>query len=116
MVFLFAILLLMAAVLYYGRYFRQRDNLTAEVLCDGVLIRKIELRKEAAEEFAVVFKTGKNVIRVEKGKIAVISADCPDKDCVRRGWLKYRGDSAICLPNHLSIRIRGASEVDAVTF
>lgn len=116
MTILFLILLLLLSTLYFVRYFNSQENLTAEVLSNGELIRKINLKKDSAEKFVITYKNGENIICVEEGKIAVISATCPDKDCVRRGWLKKRGDSAVCLPNRLSIRIIGAAEVDAVTF
>lgn len=116
MTILFLILLLILSAFYTVRYFNSQESLVAEVISNGELVRKINLKKASAEKFVITYKNGENIIYVEEGKIAVISANCPDKDCVRRGWLKKRGDSAVCLPNRFSIRITGAAEVDAVTF
>jgi hypothetical protein len=55
-------------------------------------------------------------LRTEDGRITVIEANCPDRDCVKRGWLKKPGDSAVCLPHRLVIRLTGESEVDGVTY
>lgn len=44
-------------------------------------------------------------IRVEKGRIRFVKADCPDKICVNTGWLEEPGDIAVCLPNRAVIRI-----------
>jgi hypothetical protein len=53
---------------------------------------------------------GFNVVEV-KGKAArVKDADCPDRLCVRQGWLSKPGDQAVCLPHRLVVRIRGDRE------
>jgi hypothetical protein len=44
-------------------------------------------------------------IRVEKGRIRFVKADCPDKICVNTGWLEEPGDTAVCLPNRAVVRI-----------
>ncbi|HAJ93962.1 MAG TPA: NusG domain II-containing protein [Synergistaceae bacterium] len=93
------------------------DAMTAEIIQDGKLLQRVSLKKgDPAREFAIEYKGGRNRLKAEDGKIAVIEADCPDKDCVKRGWLKRPGDSAICLPHRLVIRLTGESEVDGVTW
>ena len=60
---------------------------------------------------------GFNIIRVERGRIAVVSADCPDGACVRRGWISHAGGGAVCLPHRLVVRIKGAGGgVDGVSW
>jgi len=44
-------------------------------------------------------------ILVEKGRIRFKEADCPDKICVKTGWLQEPGDTAVCLPNRAVITI-----------
>ena len=83
---------------------------------DGKLCRCGAEKGDPAGEFAVEYKGRRNILRTEDGSIAVISADCPDKDCVKRGWLRRPGDSAVCLPNRLVVRISGKTEVDGVTW
>lgn len=93
------------------------DVMSAEITQDGKLLQRVLLKKgDPAREFVVEYNGGLNRLKAEDGKIAVIEADCPDKDCVKRGWLKKPGDSAICLPHRLVIRITGGSEVDGVTW
>lgn len=45
------------------------------------------------------------IILVDKGRIKFKQADCPDKICVKKGWLTKPGDTAVCLPNRAIIRI-----------
>ena len=84
----------------------------AQIYLDGQLIREVPLSRD--ESFAV---TGActNVITVSGGKIAVMDSDCPGKDCVHRGWISGGGESIICLPNKMEIRLTGAGTVDAVS-
>ncbi|WP_010252419.1 NusG domain II-containing protein [Acetivibrio cellulolyticus] len=57
------------------------------------------------------------VVLVEKGRIRFEEAQCPDKLCVKTGWLSERGDMAACIPNSALIKIEGQSEkVDVVTY
>lgn len=93
------------------------DVMSADIIQDGKLLQRVLLKKgDPAREFVIEYKGGLNRLKAEDGKIAVIEADCPDKDCVKRGWLKRPGDSAICLPHRLVIRLTGESEVDGVTW
>lgn len=86
----------------------------AEIKQDGKVIRTIDLDKiDTAEEIKITYKDGYNIIRVENGRIRIIDADCPDKLCVKTGWITESGQSVICLPHKLIIKIQGGSkEID----
>ncbi len=48
-----------------------------------------------------------NIIEIREGEVGVISASCPDKLCVKKGFI---GDSTlpiICLPNDIMIVVEG---------
>ena len=49
---------------------------------------------------------GFNTIRAEKGKIAIIEANCPDQLCVERGYITNSLLPSVCLPNGLIIEIQ----------
>ena len=51
-----------------------------------------------------------NVISVERGRIRVSEANCPDKACVRQGWLSGGVMPIVCLPHRLVIRLEGSWE------
>lgn len=53
-----------------------------------------------------------NVLVIEDGKAHIESADCPDKLCVKQRAISKAGESIICLPHKLVIRIEGESGVD----
>ena len=119
-----AMLLITAALLAAGvvlaaeRFFfaPAESGLTAVVTQDGRVLRRIRLSGAKNEEFTLTYKGGWNRIRVSDGEIEVSDADCRDRDCVKRGPLRRAGDSAVCLPHRLEIRLSGEPEVDGATY
>lgn len=65
-------------------------------------------------ENAVIELEGLTVV-VSEGKVYVQDADCPDKLCEKTGEIKKAGESIICLPNRVVIKISGKAEVEAIT-
>lgn len=118
MLAIFACFLIAGICIWAGkRFIPDPAVLSVEILQDGRLIRKVRLEEgKLPEEFIIRSNGGYNTIRVEGIKIAVIEADCPDGDCVHRGWLKRAGDTAVCLPHRLVIRVIGDAAVDGVTY
>ena len=54
-------------------------------------------------------------VEIKDGKIRVSEAECPDKTCVRTGWLSSSAMPIVCLPNHLIIEFEDEnSEIDAL--
>lgn len=78
---------------------------TAEIWVDSQMVRQIPLA-EAADEEIPLTEYGLNVSLVVKNhRIAFAESDCPDKICVHTGWISGEGQTAICLPNRVSIII-----------
>ena len=53
---------------------------------------------------------GTNILVIENGEAYLKDANCPDKTCVKTGKIRYVGQSIICLPNEISITVRGNSD------
>ncbi len=59
---------------------------------------------------------GRNMLRIENGTVRILEADCPRGLCVKQGEIRHAGQSVVCLPHHLVVRIEGAgSGVDLVS-
>lgn len=59
---------------------------------------------------------GYNILVIEGGETWLSEADCPNLLCVKTGKIRYAGQSIVCLPHRLAVRIvGGASALDAVT-
>lgn len=84
----------------------------AEIIHDNELIARLSLKEDqiyTPEGFDVTFE-------IRDGAAAFISSDCPDKICVNTGFISKEGQSAVCLPNRLTLRITGGSnEADVYT-
>lgn len=88
---------------------------TCEITQDGEVIRRIRLG--AGYEDTITIRAGAytNVIRIEGDAVYFIQSDCPDQVCVRTGKLTRAGQSAVCLPTRVVVRLAGTqTEVDAV--
>lgn len=59
---------------------------------------------------------GYNLLVIKSGEVYLSEADCPNLLCVKTGKIRYAGQSIVCLPHKLAVRIvGGASGLDAVT-
>jgi hypothetical protein len=95
-----------------GLYFRQLTpkGTYALIKSDGEILEKIELDAVTSPyEFTVISRHGQNTIRVENGRISVVSADCPDKICVQHPPISGSFEPIVCLPNKLVISIEDES-------
>ncbi|MBO5009012.1 MAG: NusG domain II-containing protein [Clostridia bacterium] len=81
---------------------------------DGELVREINL-SEISEPYTI--DMGTNQIEADASGVRMLSADCPDKLCVKQGSISKAGESIICLPNKIIIEFEGNDygNVDAVT-
>ena len=84
------------------------DGRVARITRDGVLLEEIDLDKVAEPySFTLEDESGTNTVRVERGRIRVSQADCPDRVCVNRGWISDGTMPIVCLPHKLIIEIAG---------
>jgi hypothetical protein len=94
----------------------QMDEAGVEILLDGELLERYPLSEDrtvtvpGAEE-------GYNLVLVSGGTVKVTDADCPDRLCMKQKGISRDGESIICLPHRLVVRIQSQkeSDVDAVT-
>ena len=103
----------LSALLFLGG----REDTVAVIIRDGEAIRTIDLSQvEEPYSFTVEWEDGYNMIEVERDRIRVSEADCPDKVCVRHGWSDENAAPIACLPHKLVIRLEGGEDapVDGV--
>ena len=96
-------------------YLRPSDRLTCEIVQDGTVVKTIALT-DTVQETVTVEGAVTNHIQVTAEGVRFAESDCPDQVCVRSGLLTRAGQSAVCLPNRVIVRLTGAAapEVDAV--
>lgn len=57
------------------------------------------------------------VIKISQNKVSVVSSDCPDGICVKTKDAENVGDSIVCVPNKVSVKIvseKGKKGADVV--
>ena len=106
---IFAVVLLACAGLSIWLLAPGEAAAQAQIWLDGKHYKTVDLSKD--QEFTVESDLGSNTISVKDGKIAVTAANCPDHDCVERGFCD-NGAQIVCLPHRLVIKFVGAQEVD----
>jgi hypothetical protein len=90
---------------------------TAVIMHDGKVVKKLELSHLNALEYIRIDDEFKIVILAQKNKIRFLESDCPDKICVKTGWLSTNGDQAICMPSKTMIKIEGKrARTDAILY
>ena len=106
---------LLAALICCGLWMGlRRDGAAVVVEQDGK-----ETARYALDENRTVRIKGQggyNLLVIEGGEAWLLEADCPNLLCVKTGKIRYAGQSIVCLPHKVAVRIvGGASALDAVT-
>ena len=87
---------------------RGTDHHVARITRDGVLLEEIDLdRVDGPCSFTLEDGGGTNTVQVERGRIRISEADCPDRVCVNQGWISDGTVPIVCLPHKLVIEIVG---------
>ncbi len=82
------------------------DGAYVLVRVDGEEVGRYSLSQDGEYEL----NGGTNVLRIEQGQAYLISANCPDRLCVKQGRISKRGETITCLPNRLTVTVYGADE------
>lgn len=90
---------------------RPTQATAVEIWSEGKLVQTLSLGVD--QTVTVETETGKNIVTVSGGKVAVTEATCPDHYCMDRGWCSG-GAQIVCLPNKLVLKFTGQAEVDGV--
>ena len=101
------ILLLAAASLVCLLLLSGQGAGTAEVYRDGELVSRIDLRSVPAP-YTLEVGDG-NTLEVERGRVRMLRADCPDQICVHQSWSSAAAKPIVCLPNRVTVILSGGS-------
>lgn len=78
------------------------------------LIEQTDLSKDRI----IGILNGKMQLQIKAGKLRILNSDCPQHICKNMGWIKYGGQTIVCVPNQVLVEIKskGPAVVDAVTY
>jgi len=94
-----------------------REATYAVIMVDGKEYKRINLKNAVPGEFTIETSRGYNTIEIGKNKIRMKASSCPDKLCVKQGWISRPNQMSVCLPNRVYIKIVGQEDIiDDVAF
>lgn len=97
----------------------KHNTLYVEVYSEGKLYKKLPLNKDSVDtSITINNELGENIIEINNEQVKITDADCHDKICVKAHAISKPGESVICLPHKLVVRIigEGKQETDEVSF
>lgn len=104
-----------AGIFFLVIKFTAQEGGMVQVVEDGEIIAEFDLSEDITYE--IVTENGTNTLVIEDGAASVTDADCPDGICVNHSAISKDGESIICLPHKIMVRITGGEEndVDAIS-
>ncbi|MEW6591082.1 MAG: NusG domain II-containing protein [Pseudomonadota bacterium] len=78
---------------------------TAVIRAGGEVVETLAL--DRTRRLSVAGPLGTTRIEIEPGRARVAADPSPRQRCVKQGWLTQAGEAALCLPNQVSLEIRG---------
>ena len=117
MVFL-VIVFSLSAIAFTKIYIGYVGSKSVYIEIDGKLYKEIFLNDATEETKDIKTKYGRNVVKIEKGTVRVIEADCHDQIDVKQGAISNPGEMLVCLPHKLTIEVKGTKKEsdDAVDY
>ena len=87
----------------------------AQITIEGKVYKNIPLSTHKGQDtIEIKTKYGLNVVELKDNKIAIIDADCPDKICMKPGFIESVGENLVCLPHKLMVEVKGETSEDGV--
>ncbi len=99
----------LAAVVYMTQWNTTSANASGKLIAvikqDDTVISTIDLNNLQGSKTIQLNGVYHATIIAENGHIRFQDSDCPDKTCVKTGWLDHTGEIAVCMPNKIIISI-----------
>jgi hypothetical protein len=94
--------LALSSFYFFSAYGVAEGKRYAEVAVNGQVDQRVPLSEDGLYSPSGL----PNVeIAVREGRAGFVRSDCPDKICVHMGFLSLPGQSAVCLPNRVVLRV-----------
>lgn len=94
-------ILLIALAIWLIQRSRAKEGAYAIVTVEGNEVARYSLKVDGEWDL----NGGTNHLVIRGGEAWLSEANCPDKLCVKQGKVKLGGQTVVCLPNKLTVRI-----------
>ena len=110
---LIAVLLLVSATALALFLFTGEEGAYVVVTVDGAEYGRFPLNENA--EIRIPSEAGGyNLLQIEDGEARVCEASCPDGICAAHRPISRVGESILCLPNRVAVRVESESNDDGL--
>ena len=101
-----AVVLVCTTVIFFGQF--SGGTVSAEIYLDGKLYKVVrDLDRQQFQSFRIETEHGYNTVCYESGKIWVSESDCENQTCVKYSKASLVGETIVCAPHKLVIKIVG---------
>lgn len=105
-IIIIAAILLSSLALLLVMTLTRETGATVVVEIDGNVVATYSLYENG--EYSL--NGGTNVLVIENGQAYLNYSNCPDHTCEKTGKIQYVGQTIVCLPNLLTVTIKGEAE------
>ena len=88
----------------------QSDQLMVVLWSDGQAVWKENLADLQKENISLEIYGVEGYLEAEPGRIRFVQMNCPDKICESAGWLSAENQTAVCMPNRISMTVLTSQE------
>lgn len=101
--------LALCTLLSFSIWFRGGSGRTVQIIVDGHLVKELTL-SAAMEELVMQGVKGPFSVEIKDGRVRMKDSTCPNKLCVKMGWIRHEGQVVCCIPNRIVLKITGKRE------
>ena len=105
-----ALLAIGTSVLFYGGLGSKDGDVTAVVLHYGEEVARVDLDQLDGEKQITIDGKYHLTVTLTDDGAQVTHSDCPTQDCVRTGHVGRVGQSIICLPEQVVVKLEGSKQ------
>jgi len=99
------------------------DTKIISIKIDGEIVKKVKANKETTGIYDFSFKDNVGKIQIMDGKVRMLRMEkdiCPQQICSDTGWIQYKHEVIVCLPNKIVVSIQDTrekdNEIDEISF
>lgn len=112
---IFFVIIVVACGIWIHLALLQTDQTYGEIWLDSKLYQQIKLGNHTKQTIQLKGKATDVTIEVDGKQMRFVESECADHTCENTGWVSRVGQTAVCLPNRVMIKITGnTNDTDAV--
>jgi hypothetical protein len=90
------------------------ETAQAVITLDGKVVKTVKLDGHH-ELIPITSSNGYDLVEVSGKQVRIVEADCPDKLCVKQGWISRSPQQIVCLPNRVVVKVTNGKVLDVDT-